>query len=305
MTSNPFHTRREVRVPGGELSVAQAGPSPGDAEAVVLAVHGITSSHMAFRATARELGIMPGHCVLAPDLRGRGRSSLPGPYGFAQHISDLLEVMNATGVDRVVLVGHSMGAYVGARLAAEHPDRIAALVLIDGGLPMPLPPESDREAILGTVIEQATARLEMTFTTVDEYVDLWRAHPAMLNQWNDDVDAYARYDLVGEPGALRCVVSKAAVAVDCRDLMYDEPTRTALDRMQAPLHLVRAEFGLFNDDPVLPGPIVDNFAATHPDAKIELVDGANHYTLVFAASGPKRIAAAIEAALPALSGRGT
>jgi lipase len=305
MTSDPFHTHRQVSVRGGELCVAQAGLPPGEADAVVLAVHGITSSNVAFRAMARELCIMPGHCVLAPDLRGRGRSSQAGPYGFEQHISDLLEVINAAGVDRVVLAGHSMGAYVGARMAAEHPDRIAALVLIDGGLPMPLPPESDREAVLRTVIEQATARLEMTFTTVDEYVDLWRAHPAMLHQWNDDVDAYARYDLIGDPGALRCVVSKDAVAVDCRDLMYDEQARTALDRTQAPLHLVRAEFGLFNDDPVLPGPIVDNFVATHPDAKVELVGGANHYTLVFAAPGPQRIAAAIEAAVPAVSGRGT
>jgi lipase len=305
MTSDPFHTYREVSVQRGELSFAQAGPPPGEADSVVLAVHGITSSHMAFRATARELGAIPGCCVLAPDLRGRGRSSLPGPYGFGQHIIDLIEVIDAAGVERVVLAGHSMGAYVGARLAAEHPDRIAALVLIDGGLPMPLPPESDREAVLRTVIEQATARLEMTFATVEEYLDLWRAHPAMLNQWNDDVDAYARHDLVGEPGALRCAVSKAAVAVDCRDLMYDEPTRTALDRMQAPLHLVRAEHGLFNDDPVLPGPIVDTFVAAHPDAKVELVGGANHYTLVFAPPGPRRVAAAIEAAIPALSDRGT
>jgi lipase len=305
MTSDPFHTYRKVRVAGGELSVAQAGPQPEEADGVVLAVHGITSSHLAFRATARELANIAGRCVLAPDLRGRGRSTLPGPYGFAPHISDLVEVINAAGVNRVVLAGHSMGAYVGARLAAEHPDRIAALVLIDGGLPMPLPPETDREAVLETVIEQATARLAMTFTTVDEYLDLWRAHPAMLNQWNDDVDAYARHDLVGEPGALRCGISRAAVAVDCRDLLYDEPTRVALDRLSAPLHLVRAEYGLFNDDPVLPDPIVDHFVATHPDAAVETVGGANHYTLVFAAPGPRRIAAAIEAAIPALTGRGT
>ena len=302
--AEPFHTHRRVEVPGGALCVAHAGPPPDDADAVVLAVHGITSSHMAFRPIARKLGVVPGRCVLAPDLRGRGRSRLPGPYGFGQHVSDLLRVIDDAGVDRVVVAGHSMGAYVAVRLAAEHPDRIAALVLLDGGLPMPLPPQSDREEVLRQIIDQATARLGMTFKSVDEYLALWRGHPAMLDQWNDDVDAYARYDVACEEGVLRCVVSAAAVAVDCRDLMYDEAARTALDRVRAPLHLVRAQYGLFNDHPVLPRTVVDDFIAAHPDARVELVAGANHYTLIFAAAGQQRIAAAIEAAVPAVTGRG-
>jgi len=258
---------------------------------------------MAFRATARKLGAVPGLCLLAPDLRGRGRSALPGPYGFASHGADLLAVLDDAGVERVVLAGHSMGGYVAARLAADYPDRVGALVLVDGGLLVPIPPEEDPEELLETGIEQATVRLRMTFESIEEYVDLWRAHPAMLHEWNDDIDAYARYDVTGEPGNLRCVVSPAAVAADCRDLMYDEPTRTALDRVRAPIHLVRAPLGLFNDDPVLPDPIVDAFIAAHPDARVEMVDGANHYTLIFADPGPERIAAAIRGAVPALSGR--
>lgn len=301
--SDPFHTLREVAVPGGALCVAQAGPPPGEADAVVLAVHGITSSHVAFRATARELGVLPGVCLLAPDLRGRGRSTLPGPYGFARHVSDLVAALDDAGVERVVLAGHSMGAYAVARLAADHPDRVAALVLVDGGLLIPLPPGQDPAELLETGIEQATARLRMTFESVDEYVGLWRNHPALLDQWNDDVDAYARYDVGGEPPNIRCVVSTAAVAADCTDLMYDEPTRTAVDRVRAPIRLLRAERGLFDDDPVLPDPIVDAFAAAHPDAVVDMLDGANHYTLIFAAPGPQRIAAAIRAAIPVPSGR--
>jgi lipase len=300
---DPFHTLREVQVRRGALCVAQAGPPPEEADAVVLAVHGITSSHMAFRATARELGTVPGLCLLAPDLRGRGRSALPGPYGFAHHIGDLLAVLDDAGVERVVLAGHSMGAYVAARLAADHPDRVAALVLLDGGPLIPIPPGQDREELLRTGVEQATARLKMTFESVEEYVDLWREHPAMRHHWNDDVDAYARYDVTGEPGNVRCVISDAAVAADCRDLIYDASSGAAVDRVLAPIHLVRAQRGLFDDDPVLPDAIVGDFAAAHPDAVVEMVDGANHYTLIFAAPGPQRIAAAIAAAVPALSGR--
>lgn len=300
--SDPFHTYRRVEARGGALCVAQAGPEPKEADAVVLAVHGITSSHMAFRATARELGAAaPGLCLLAPDLRGRGRSALPGPYGFARHMADLLAVLDDAGVERVVLAGHSMGGYAAARLAAEHPDRIAALVLVDGGLVIPLPPEDDPAELLRVGIEQATARLKITFESVDEYVELWRNHPALLGQWNEDVDAYARYDVTGEPGNIWCVVSSAAVAADLTDMTYDGPTRTAVNRVSVPVRLLRAQRGLFDDDPVLADPIVDAFVATHPDASVEMVEGTNHYTLIFAASGPERIAATIiEASVPVL-----
>jgi pimeloyl-ACP methyl ester carboxylesterase len=280
-----------------------AGAPLEEASGVVVAVHGITSSHMAFRGTARKLSAVPGLCLLAPDLRGRGHSDLPGPYGFAAHMTDLLAVLDDAGAEQVVLAGHSMGGYVVARFAADHPDRVSALVLVDGGLVIPVPPEYDPEELLETTIKQATARLEMPFESMEEYVGLWREHPALLHHWNDDIDAYARYDLTGEPGHFWCPVSSEAVAADCRDLMHDEATLNALDRVQAPMHLVRAERGLFDDDPVLADAIVDEFVAVHPDATVEMVAGANHYTLIFADPGPQRIAAAIEAAMPVFSGR--
>lgn len=298
LLSDPFRTR-EVRVQGGTLHVAQAGPPPREAGAVVLAVHGITSSHMAWRTVARDLGRHAGVSLLAPDLRGRGRSgALPGPYGMKAHIADLLAVLDDAGAERVVLAGHSMGAYVVTRLAAEHPDRTAAVVLLDGGLNVPLPPGQDPAELLATVVNQSIARLEMNFESIEEYVDLWREHPALQNDWNDDVEQYARYDVAGRPGAMRCVVSAAAVEADCTDLMYDETTGPAIDRVRAPLYLVRALRGLFDDDPILPDPVVDAFAAAHPDAQIVTIPGANHYTMVFGAGpGPRRIARVIEQAI--------
>jgi pimeloyl-ACP methyl ester carboxylesterase len=191
-----------------------------------------------------------------------------------------------------------MGAYVVSRFAAQHPDRAAAVVLLDGGLDVPMPPDEDPTELLAVVVEQSIARLGMTFDSIEDYVALWRAHPALLHEWNDDVEAYARYDVAGEPGAMRCVVSAAAVEADCTDLIFDAATRSAVDRVHAPIELVRAARGLFDDDPMLPGPIVDAFAASHPQAHIEEIEGTNHYTMVFGAGpGPRRIARVIEAAI--------
>ena len=296
--SSPFSACHDVSVPGGALRVARAGPPPEEADAVVLAVHGITSSLMAWRTVARDLALRPGLCLLAPDLRGRGQSAaLPGPYGMARHVTDLIAVLDDAGVERAVLVGHSMGAYVVARLAARHPERAAAVVLIDGGLKVPLPSGQDPAEVLAVAVEQSIARLGMTFDSVDDYVALWRQHPALVREWDEDVEAYARYDVAGEPGAMRCVVSDAAVEADCRDLLCDAETGSAVDRVRAPLDLVRAPRGLLDDDPVLPDAVVASFVAAHPGARVEEIDGANHYTMVFGGGpGPRRIARVIEAA---------
>ena len=297
--TEPFHALSEVRVPGGGLAVARAGPPPHEADAVVLPAHGITSSHMAWRTVARALAGRPGVCLLAPDLRGRGHgAALPGPYGMTTHVTDLLAVLDDAGVERVVLAGHSMGAYVVARLAAQHPERAAAVVLLDGGLNIPMPPGRDPTELHDVVVEQSISRLRMTFDSIDDYVDLWRQHPALLHEWNDDVEEYTRYDVAGEPGAMRCVVSEAAVEADCTDLIFDETTRTAVDRVRAPLYLVRAQRGLFDDDPMLPEPVLAPFLAAHPDAHVELIADTNHYTMVFGGGpGPHRIAAVVEAAI--------
>jgi pimeloyl-ACP methyl ester carboxylesterase len=299
--SDPFATRYDVAVAGGALHVARSGPPVPDADGVVLAVHGITASHMAWRAVARELAAEAPICLLAPDLRGRGHSAgLPGPYGMAAHIADLLAVLDDAGAARAVLVGHSMGGYVVARLAAEHPDRVAAVVLLDGGVPIPLPADEDPDTVLEKVVGPAIARLQMTFASHEEYVARWRRHPAFADAWNRDVELYAGYDVTGEPGAMRCVVSEDAVRTDSAELLNADAAHSALDRIHAPVHLLRAPRGFQNeaDKPFISAEVLEAFVARHPDVHAEDVAGVNHYTLTLGESpGPSRVAGAIRSAV--------
>ena len=291
---DPFHTLGEVSVRGGTLRVARAGPPPPEADAVVLAVHGLTGSHMAFRTVARELVDRTDMCLLAPDLRGRGQSTaLPGPYGHAVNVADLLAVLDDAGVERAVLVGHSSGAYAVALLAAEHPERAAAVVLLDAGVSFPT---AGQDQVFEDVLEHLVSRVRAPYASVKQCVSLWRAHPALRKEWNDDMEAYVRYDLAGKPGAMRSVVREEVVVAETRDVIVDETIRTAIDRVRAPIHLVLAPRGLFDADPVLSRPVVDAFAAAHPDAHIEEIPHINHYTLVLGTTGPRRVAAVIEEA---------
>src|SRR5690606_35734870 len=120
-TSSPDPRRyRTFNAPvrGGELAAGAWGPEA--ARATVLAIHGITANHLAWPFVAAALDDLR---VLAPDLRGRGRSgTLPGPWGMLQHADDLVALLDAAGIDRVTVVGHSMGGFVAATLAARHPD---------------------------------------------------------------------------------------------------------------------------------------------------------------------------------------
>lgn len=298
---DPFDGRWAVPVAGGALNVAYAGPPPPDAEVVVLAVHGVTASHMAWRTVARRLA-GAGACLIAPDLRGRGRSAtLPGPYGLGTHVSDLTAVLDHAGAQRAVMVGHSMGAHVAARLSAEQPERSAGLVLVDGGLPRLAPLQEADDEPEGD--DPTPGRLEQRpCASPEDYVAGWRAHPAFARAWDEDVAAYAHYDMAhDEARGARCVVREEAVTADGFDLLFDGVTRKALSRVRAPIHLLRAPRGALDDDcPVIPQDYLDAFAADHPHLEVEHVADTNHYTLVLGSSpGPARVASAIERALQA------
>ena len=297
--TEPFAEHYEVPVSGGGLNVARSGPPPEESDGVVLAAHGVTASLMTWRSVARELS--PRITFLAPDLRGRGLSAkLPGPYGMATHVDDLLAVLDHAGVSSAVLVGHSMGAYIAARMAAEHPSRVSSVVLLDAGLPFPLPDDPGR--MLDGAVTNAVMRLAITFPSADEYVEGWRAHPAFANSWDDDIEAYARYDLNEDSGVARCGATGEAVRTDSREMLLDAATRNALEHVRAPVHLLRASRGLFDDDdsPLIPEDELHKFAAAHPEARVEAILDVNHYTLVMGSGpGPQRVVAALERAVAA------
>src|SRR4051794_17948038 len=120
--------RFDVPVTGGELAVHRW---PGEGP-IVLAVHGLTSNAYSWGVVADQLG--GDVTLIAPDLRGRGRSNgLPGPFGIAQHADDLAMVLDAIGAEQVVVAGDSMGGFIAALFAVRHAARGGELGLGGGG----------------------------------------------------------------------------------------------------------------------------------------------------------------------------
>ena len=117
-----------VRANGIEIAFEEQGHG----DRPLLLVHGFTGFRQDF---ATQLPALAEHGrVLAPDLRGHGESGRTGDptsYGFAQLTADLLGLLDALGIERCDLLGHSMGGMVAMRAALSAPERIASLVLMD------------------------------------------------------------------------------------------------------------------------------------------------------------------------------
>ncbi|MDF3288749.1 alpha/beta hydrolase [Streptomyces silvisoli] len=270
----------ELHIPVGDgsLRALRFGTGP----RLVLAVHGITGSAMAFRAVARQLP--EEYSLFALDLRGRGGSAgLPGPYGLGRHADDVRRAAELLGVeDKLTLVGHSMGAYVALRAAAAWPELFDRLLLVDGGLPLPTPPGADPDRVLDATLGPMLGRLGRTFDSAAAHLDLFRAHPALGPYWNEDIEAYVRADLTGADGSWRSRVSVDAVRADGRDLLTSSARVAAdLERLSLPALLVYAPLGMFDRAPgLLPTGLVARWRDRVASLRTELLPGCNHYTIV-------------------------
>ncbi|MBX3031189.1 MAG: alpha/beta hydrolase [Chloroflexi bacterium] len=99
-----------------------------------LLVHGLASNARLWDGVATELARL-GHASVAVDQRGHGRSDTPDTgYDFETLVADLVAVIDTLGLERPVVAGQSWGANVALELGVRHPERVAAVVCVDGAI---------------------------------------------------------------------------------------------------------------------------------------------------------------------------
>jgi pimeloyl-ACP methyl ester carboxylesterase len=275
----------DLPVAGGQLRV---GRWPGRAGTpTVIAAHGITANHVSFGKVAEALD--GDATLLAPDLRGRGRSNgIAGPFGITAHAEDMTRLLDHVGLERATFVGHSMGGWVVAYAAARHPDRVNAVVLVDGGLALAGTVDLPVEQVLKAMLGPSMARLSMTFTDADAYRAFWRQHPAVGGEyWSDLIERYVDYDLVGEPPECRSSVSTESVLADATEQLTVPAVRDAIDAVQCPVTLLFAPRGLDDGAPLYADDRRDAARSSWPGIVEEaVVPGTNHFTIVLGDGAP-------------------
>jgi pimeloyl-ACP methyl ester carboxylesterase len=210
----------------------------------LIAVHGVDGSHRSWSPVAEALG--GERPLIAPDLRGRGRSSMSGPFGVAAHADDIAVVIEAAlgefpAADGVVVLAHSFGCHVAARVAVSHPRLVESLLLVDGGPPRVIPERMTAEEVVAGALANILPHLD--------------AKP---------------HD-----------VSAEAVKDDFTSMVLDPVGSMSLQAVTVPVHLVRAELGVAPGlPPVVPDSVVADLVRAGVDLTHETVAEAGHFSIL-------------------------
>ncbi|HEV2582041.1 MAG TPA: alpha/beta hydrolase [Ktedonobacteraceae bacterium] len=240
-------------------------------------VHGITAHAFYFQALAD--GLAQRYRVIAYDLRGRGDSDKPEQgYSIPIHAADLAEIIDELELDRPVVIGHSLGAMIGVYFAANYPEKLSKLVLLDGGGNLPWRTVAEQPAWLTTSI----GRLGTPVASFDEYVGRLKAVPFLGPSWNAYADLYFAHDVFHQHDG--SVISKGYAGGVREDQRYLEEWHpdALFGRIHAPTLLVRAGQGLFSsDDQLLPTAEAERMQQSIAHCQYVNFPALNHYTLGF------------------------
>jgi non-heme chloroperoxidase len=262
------------------ITTAQVRPLPprgqGDhapsAAAPVLFLHGWMTSGAVFDAVLARMA-PAGRRLLCLDQRGAGSAvdavGEHGSWATGDYGADVIALLDELGIDRVVLVGHSMGGQLALWLGACHPERVTSICAITpvplSGLSLP----AEARALFGS-----SAGNRDTQRTILQMATLSLSPPAMEHL----LDAAATVSAACIVGALHGFTT-GAPEVD-------------VGRIQAPTLVVAT------DDPFLPLPFLQHAVVDRiPGARLHHLPGAGHYPT---AEAPIEMAAIIDGFLASL-----
>lgn len=162
-------------------------------------LHGFSFDHMIWDGVIRELE--KGIRVIAPDLRGHGRSKITeSDYSITDMAADIIELMDQLLTREAVIAGHSMGGYVALEIVRNFPGRVTGLVLISSH-------------IFADTSEKKQSRLEDIDKIMQQGAYSVLANMPNMLSHNDKVksfcrDAVGRMDSNGAMGALHAMVKR-------------------------------------------------------------------------------------------------
>jgi len=240
----------------------------------ILCVHGITANCRCWDVLANTLA--PEYRVLAMDLRGRGQSDRPSEgHALEYHLRDINCMLDDLSIDRVVIMGHSLGAFIGLAFAAKYPDRTDRLILVDGG--GDLSREQMDKVFAG--IKPALDRLGQTFPSTEAYLDKMKQAP-YIHPWSPAIETYYRYEIEDVEGGVRTNIDPAHIVEETANIRKLD-CAPFYPQIKCKVLILRAPNGLFSsDDLLLPEDVINKMTDDIQDVRRFDVEGTNHYGIV-------------------------
>ncbi|MDH2909258.1 MAG: alpha/beta fold hydrolase [Candidatus Eremiobacteraeota bacterium] len=228
----------------------------GEGEAVVL-LHGFPLTHRIWESSASSLA--RDYCVVAPDLRGMGASGLTaGPYLMERLAGDLAAMLDALGIERANIVGHSLGGYVALAFARMYDARVARLALVTSRLAADTPEIARSRSELAARIEEENAIDAVLETMLPRL--LAPESPAAL------IETARAIALENSPAGLAAVLRGMAMRDDAHDIAADlsMPVMAIAGAEDRSISLEEAR----------------DLAGSFPNAELVVLDGVGHLPML-------------------------
>jgi pimeloyl-ACP methyl ester carboxylesterase len=254
--SHVIHGYRRV------FRIAGSGPP-------LLLIHGIGDSSMTWRTVLPALARK--HLVIAPDLLGHGRSAKPrADYSVAAYANGMRDLLGVLGIERVTLVGHSLGGGVAMQFAYQFPERTERMVLVaSGGAGHRVSPLLRAATIPGAAAALAGIQLPGARMAIGALVGLLGRLDSGLGL--DAPDLRRVVDALPDARSRAAFIRTLRAVVDWRGQVV-----TMLDRC----YLARGMPTMLmwgSRDSVLPVEHAYQARAAMPGSRLEIFDGAGHF----------------------------
>jgi len=202
----------------------------------VVCLHGVSAHGRRFRKLAEKRLATRFH-VLAPDLRGHGRSDRDPPWDLSTHVDDLVETLDDLDVGVAAWVGHSLGGRLILELASRSPARIGCAALLDPAIQI-LPH-------VGLDFAEEAAK-DHSYAAVDEAIDARLASGAPTPREFLEEEAHEHL-APSSDGRLRWQVCRSAVVTGYSELCREPPPPVVLGGVPA-LLVHASQFGLVREE---------------------------------------------------------
>jgi len=202
--------------------------------------------------------------VITFDNRGAGKTDKPaGPYTAQMLAADTVGLLNALGIDKAAIMGHSMGGFIAQALALEFPERVSALILssTNFGGPRHIPVTPEAMAVLADMTSDPLTRFTngLKVSTAPGWAD---ANPDTVKQWVEW--------RVANP--LDMASYQAQMAIGLALIAEDAAFESRLHEISVPTLLL---FGAH--DKVVPPENADLMAEQIPGSQIAIIPDAGHF----------------------------
>jgi 3-oxoadipate enol-lactonase len=245
----------DAKANGGKLFYRQSGAPESPA---LLLIHGFPLDSGMWEAQLD--GLADRANVIAPDLRGHGQSDpAPGPTSMEQHADDLAGLLDTLRIEKALIAGFSMGGYVALAFWRRHPERVAALALVDTRATADTPEGRD-----GRTATIERVRTKGVVVLADEML------PKLLTPASLSDKAIA--------GLVREMVLRQAPEgmIASLEAMRERVDNTAmLGTVNAPAFVIGGEY-----DQITPPEVTVTMAKQIPDGRSVLVVNAGHLSPV-------------------------